>query len=68
MTRREAREAALCVLFAFGYTPDKSAEELIDEYKNELDGGADGIGCANVTLNGHGSGFCRKGIGGLFVF
>ena len=41
MTRREAREAALCVLFAFGYTPDKSAEELIDEYKNELDGGAD---------------------------
>ncbi len=41
MTRREAREAALCVLFAFGYTPDKTAEELIREYTGELDGGAD---------------------------
>ena len=41
MTRREAREAALCVLFAFGYTPDKTAEELIAQYTAELEGGAD---------------------------
>ena len=41
MTRREAREAALCVLFAFGYTPDKTADELIAEYTAELDGAAD---------------------------
>ncbi len=41
MTRREAREAALCVLFAYGYTPDKPAEELTDEYSREFEGGKD---------------------------
>lgn len=41
MTRREAREAALAALFAYGYTPDKSAETLEAERIGELGGEAD---------------------------
>ncbi len=41
MTRREAREAALSMLFALGYTPDKDAETLVSEYENDFDGTTD---------------------------
>ena len=41
MTRREAREAALSMLFAVGYTPDKDAETLLAEYENDFDGQTD---------------------------
>lgn len=41
MTRREAREAALSMLFALGYTPDKDAETLVAEYEGEFDGATD---------------------------
>lgn len=37
MTRREARESALCVLFAYGYTPEKPAAELTDELSREFE-------------------------------
>ena len=48
MTRREAREAAFCVLFSYGYTPDKSCEELASEYIEEFDGGMDEYATAVV--------------------
>ena len=41
MTRREAREAALSMLFALGYTPDKDAETLVSEYETDFDGVTD---------------------------
>ena len=41
MTRREAREAALSMLFALGYTPDKDAETLVAEYEGDFDGMTD---------------------------
>ena len=41
MTRREAREAALSMLFALGYTPDKDAETLVSEYEGDFDGMTD---------------------------
>ena len=52
MTRREARESALCVLFAMSYTPDKDSEELLSEYKADFDGAANGYVsavCAGVA-------------------
>lgn len=41
MTRREAREAALCALFALGYTPEKDAQTLLSDYESEFDGSTD---------------------------
>lgn len=41
MTRREAREAALCALFALGYTPEKDAQTLLSDYEGEFDGSTD---------------------------
>lgn len=49
MTRREAREAALSVLFALGYTPDKDAETLLSEYESDFDGATDPYVKATVT-------------------
>ncbi len=49
MTRREAREAALSMLFALGYTPDKDAETLLSEYEDEFDGATDPYVKAAVT-------------------
>jgi N utilization substance protein B len=41
MTRREAREAAISMLFAIGYTPDKDAETILGEYESDFDGKTD---------------------------
>ena len=41
MSRREAREAILSVLFSYGYTPEKSASELEAERVRDFDGRED---------------------------
>ena len=41
MTRREAREAIIAVLFSREYTPEKTAEELLSDRANTLDGEED---------------------------
>ncbi len=41
MTRREARESCLKVLFAFGYTPEKSLNEIALDYLRDFEGEED---------------------------
>ena len=41
MTRREAREAILSVLFSHEYTPEKTASELLSERLRDFDGRED---------------------------
>ena len=41
MTRREAREAIIALLFSRDYTPEKTAEELLSDRANTLEGEED---------------------------